>query len=108
MYSSLENSKETYFISFGKVTSVVKGGGEIDGHFVIDEKGGGTIVFNRDKLDEISYTVFAEELFHAYQHDNRNGYDKGEFNREFEAKIIAYVIGQDMLGSIDFDNTKVL
>jgi len=89
MYTSLENSKEIYFISFGKVTSVVKGGREIDGHFVMDKEGGGSIVFNRDKLDAISYTVFAEELFHAYQHDNRNGYAQGEFNREFEAKTFA-------------------
>lgn len=98
MYSSLENSKETYFISFGKVTSVVKGDREIDGHFVMDEKGGGSIVFNRDKLDAISHTVFAEELFHAYQHDNRDGYAQGEFNREFEAKTFvtafAYEVGK--------------
>ena len=98
MYTSLENSKETYFISFGKVTSVVKGGREIDGHFVMDEKGGGSIVFNRDKLDAISHTVFAEELFHAYQHDNRDGYAQGEFNREFEAKTFvtafAYEVGK--------------
>ena len=33
-----------------------------------------------------------EELFHAYQHDNRNNYQEGKFNREFEAKILKFII----------------
>ena len=106
MYSSLENSKETYFISFDRVPSVVKQAGDIDGHFVMDDNGGGSVVFDKEKLGNITNVVLAEELFHAYQHDNRKGYDKGEFNREFEAKIVAYFIGQDMAGSAAFDNTN--
>ena len=106
MYSSLENSKETYFISFDRVPSVVKQAGDIDGHSVMGDNGGGSVVFNIEKMGNITNVVLAEELFHAYQHDNRNGYDKGEFNREFEAKIAAYFIGQEMLGSADFDNTN--
>ena len=106
MYSSLENSKETYFISFDRVPSVVKQAGDIDGHFVMGDNGGGSVVFDKEKMGNIPNVVLAEELFHAYQHDNRKGYDKGEFNREFEAKVIAYVIGQDMAGSVDFGNTN--
>ena len=106
MYLSLENSKETYFISFDRVPSVVKQAGDIDGHFVMGDNGGGSVVFDKEKMGNITNLVLAEELFHAYQHDNRKGYDKGEFNREFEAKIIAYVIGQEMLGSVDFGNTN--
>ena len=106
MYSSLENSKETYFISFDKVPSVVKQAGDIDGHFVMGDNGGGSVVFDKEKMGNITNVVLAEELFHAYQHDNRKGYDKGEFNREFEAKIVAYFIGQDMAGSAAFDNTN--
>ena len=89
MYSSLENSKETYFISFDKVSSVVKQAGDIDGHFVKGDNGGGSVVFNKEKMGYIPSVVLAEELFHAYQHDNRNGYAQGEFNREFEAKTFA-------------------
>ena len=106
MYLSLENSKETYFISFDRIPSVVKQAGDIDGHFVMGDNGGGSVVFDKEKMGNITNLVLAEELFHAYQHDNRKGYDKGEFNREFEAKVIAYVIGQDMVGSVDFDNTN--
>ena len=106
MYSSLENSKETYFISFDRVPSVVKQAGDIDGHFVMGDNGGGSVVFDKEKMGNITNVVLAEELFHAYQHDNRKGYDKGEFNREFEAKIVAYFIGQDMAGSVDFGNTN--
>ena len=106
MYSSLENSKETYFISFDRVPSVVKQAGDIDGHFVMGDNGGGSVVFDKEKMGNITNVVLAEELFHAYQHDNRKGYDKGEFNREFEAKIVAYFIGQDMAGSAAFDNTN--
>ena len=89
MYSSLENSKETYFISFDRVPSVVKQAGDIDGHFVKGDNGGGSVVFNKEKMGYIPSVVLAEELFHAYQHDNRNGYAQGEFNREFEAKTFA-------------------
>ena len=106
MYSSLENSKETYFISFDRIPSVVKQAGDIDGHFVMGDNGGGSVVFDKEKMGNITNVVLAEELFHAYQHDNRKGYDKGEFNREFEAKIVAYFIGQDMAGSAAFDNTN--
>ena len=42
-----------------------------------------------EKMGNIPNVVLAEELFHAYQHDNRNGYAQGEFNREFEAKTFA-------------------
>jgi len=97
LYTSLENSKETYFISFDKVASVGKGSSEIDGHFVVDEKGGGSVVFNREKLGAISYAVYAEELFHAYQHDNRSGYGKGEFNREFEAKTFVTAFAYEIV-----------
>ena len=86
LYTSLENSKETYFISFGKIRSVAKGGESIDGRFKMNEKGGGFVTFDKEKFENIGFSVLAEEFFHAYQHDNRNGYRKGEFNREFEAK----------------------
>ena len=86
LYKSLENSKETYFINFGKIRSVAKGGESIDGRFKMNEKGGGSVTFDKERFENIGFSVLGEEFFHAYQHDNRNGYGKGEFNREFEAK----------------------
>ena len=58
--------------------------------------GGGTITFSND-LDRRRDAVTLEEFFHAYQHDNRDGYGKGEFNREFEAKtfVVSAALGAE-------------
>lgn len=40
----------------------------------------------------------SEELFHAYQHDNRTNYANGEFNVEFEAKVAVTAIGNEYGG----------
>lgn len=56
----------------------------VDGQFVPNKDGGGTVTYlNAD----INAQAFTEELFHAYQNDNKNEYDKGDFNVEFEAKL---------------------
>ena len=66
----------------------------LPGQFVINEKfGGGTIVFRDIKQSVNSYTIF-EEVFHAYQQENKSLYRKDRpFNREFEAKIAVTLIG---------------
>ena len=54
-------------------------------------------------LEGMSYIgdeVLIEELFHAYQHDNRDEYQQGDFNREFEAKVAVTAIGMDQPGGI--------
>ncbi len=62
--------------------------------FIPNGENGGTITFsnNGERYDYVTL----EELFHAYQHDNRNGYANGEFNREFEAKtfVVSAALGE--------------
>lgn len=95
MYTSLELSKNTYFISFDEVRSVAKDKNEIFGHFVMGDNGG-ALIFNKEHFATIPHNVFAEEFFHAYQYDNRDGYAKGEFNKEFEAKTFAFALTYGM------------
>ncbi len=95
MYTSLELSKNTYFISFDEVRSVTKDKNEIFGHFVMGDNGG-ALIFNKEHFATIPHNVFAEEFFHAYQYDNRDGYAKGEFNKEFEAKTFAFALTYGM------------
>lgn len=99
MYSSLEGSKKVYTIQFGE-TSKRDDGSMVDGQFVPNEEGGGTVTFlNTD----INSQAFNEELFHAYQNDNKNHYDNGDFNREFEAKLSATaIVGEARGGIINF------
>ena len=92
IYTTLENSEDTYTVKFGQVLSNSSAGHEIDGSFTLNEEGGGTILLTNQK-EEIASTVLAEELFHAYQHENRNNYEIGEFNREFEAKAFVTAFG---------------
>lgn len=39
--------------------------------------------------------VYVEELFHAYQNDNKSEYGSGDFNIEFEAKVAVTAIGSE-------------
>jgi RHS repeat-associated protein len=93
MYSSLETSKNVYSIQFGQ-TSKRSDGSMVDGHFVPNEAGGGTITYLKGK--DIELQSFDEELFHAYQNDNKDNYCKGwDFNMEFEAKVgVTAIIGE--------------
>ena len=91
MYSSLEGSKKIYAVQYGETTKR-EDGSMVDGQFVPNEDGGGTVTYlNTD----INAQAFTEELFHAYQNDNKAEYDKGDFNVEFEAKLISTAIGME-------------
>ncbi|HCC70833.1 MAG TPA: hypothetical protein DEQ09_06750 [Bacteroidales bacterium] len=83
MYSSLEQSEKVYKIQYGE-TSKREDGNIVDGQFVPNDDGGGTVTY---KSTNINSQAFNEELFHAFQNDNKNHYEKGTFNREFEAKL---------------------
>ena len=98
MYRSLEQSSEVYAIEFGQ-TALDQSGSHVSGQFMSNKNGGGTVMF----LEGMSYIgdeVLIEELFHAYQHDNRDEYQQGDFNREFEAKVAVTAIGMDQPGGI--------
>ena len=84
VYSLLENSKEVYTIVFGQ-TTLDSEGKPVAGQFKANKSGGGIITFLEGK--SIDSPTLNEELFHAFQHDNKNGYAQGEFNFEFEAKV---------------------
>ena len=90
MYHTLEESEDVYYVSFGEVIS--SQGDLIDGHFVLNSDGGGDVVFSKYN-ESIPHFALAEEMFHAYQHDNRNWYDSGSFNKEFEAKAFVDFVG---------------
>ena len=83
IYTSLENSKEIYFVTFGQTT--IDGETFVDGQFSTNSMGGGSIVFLSGGNTQSS--VLSEEFFHAYQYDNRRSYDIGKMNVEFEAKV---------------------
>ncbi len=80
LYSVLDESDEIYFIQYSEIRG--------DGIFDEDRR---TISFSNRCLD-IAANVMSEELFHAYQYENRDLYEKGEFNREFEAKVFAVAV----------------
>ena len=107
MYNELENSHYTYTISFGEIFSEENPLKDIDGKFIINETGGGTIRLTNKKA-EINPNALIEELFHAYQHENRSGYAVGEFNREFEAKTFVTAVGiEGGFGFIDYPNMAI-
>jgi RHS repeat-associated protein len=91
LFSQLTNSHETYKITLADLSN---NKGSKHGFFIPNGENGGTITFsnNGERYDYVTL----EELFHAYQHDNRNGYANGEFNREFEAKtfVVSAALGE--------------
>ena len=93
LFYQLSTSKETYMISLANLSA---NNGSKNGFFEANMNGGGTIFFSNDTQRRTD-SVTLEEFFHAYQHDNRKGYAKGEFNREFEAKtfVVAAVLGEE-------------
>jgi len=97
MYLLLENSKEKYVIKYGKTTKEEGSKDPVEGQFVANKNGGGTVIFS-DLVANIKLGTLTEELFHAFQHDNKANYANGEFNREFEAKIAVAAIGSESGG----------
>lgn len=111
IYNSLESSENIYSISLGNPQSS-SNNIDVDGQFTTIGTGG-SIVFSKDKImgNGINNTVYAEEFFHAYQHENSSNYSQGSFNREFEAKTFATVVGYETTGfggykgMIEFQNS---
>ena len=93
LFHHLEVSKDNYVIRLADLSA---NKGSKNGFFEANDAGGGTITFSND-LDRRRDAVTLEEFFHAYQHDNRDGYGKGEFNREFEAKtfVVSAALGAE-------------
>ena len=104
MYRSLEQSSEVYAIEFGQ-TALDQSGSHVFGQFMSDKNGGGTIMF-LEGTSFIDDNILVEELFHAYQHDNRDEYQQGDFNREFEAKVAVTAIGMDQPGGSGYSEKK--
>ncbi len=104
LYSSLESSNDTFFIQYGDTDG--------DGLFELDDNGGCEIFFSNRCLD-IAANVMSEELFHAYQYDNRDIYERGEFNFEFEAKVFAVAVCEESgsfvkdIGGVDVFQNKI-
>ena len=92
LFHQLEDSKDNYYITLADLST---NKGSKNGFFEANKDGGGTITFSND-VDKRRDAVTLEEFFHAYQHDNRDGYGKGEFNREFEAKtfVVTAALGE--------------
>ena len=106
LYQSLEMSEQVYKVSLGMPQH---NGKNIDGQFILNESGGGDIILSESKFSEngIDNSTYSEEFFHAYQHDNRNFYDRGSFNREFEAKTFATIVGLDVLGGGSYNGMEI-
>ncbi len=97
MYQSLDESKEVYYVNYGDIKK--------EGQFEKDDNGGGTITISSN-IKDTKIPVLSEELFHAYQHDNRENYETGEFNFEFEAKVFVNAVASDIGGVTHFADTN--
>lgn len=82
VYNILDQSTTTYTITFGE-TVLDKYGDRVPGEF---EPGTNTIKYN-EEIYMPSSAAMVEEIYHAYQEDQQH-LNNGEWNREFEAKII--------------------
>ena len=103
LYSALESSKDIYYINYGVLTK--RNGTKEDGQIKLNEEGGATITFSNSNVI-IQGPVLSEEFFHAYQHENRNGYAMGDFNREFEAKVFATLVGLQYGGYLGYEGME--
>ena len=105
MYTELENSNAIYVIRFGQ-TSLDPDGNPVQGDFMPNKDGqGGTITFFSE-LTSLPVPAVSEEFFHAFQQDNRGKYEDGEFNREFEAKVVVTAIGGEIDGCREYDGMR--
>ncbi len=101
MYTSLENSKDVYVVKFGQTISGNIGSEPVKGQFSANKEGGGIVTFLETE-ENIHSSVMSEEFFHAFQHDNRNNYEIGEFNFEFEAKVFTTAVGIEFGGFMHY------
>ena len=85
IYSTLDNSDEIYKVGFGKTVTNVDGS-IARGQYSTSDK---TILF--DINGHHPGVVVAEEFTHAYQDLNKD-VNGGEWNREYEAKVITSAI----------------
>ena len=84
----LTNSKTSYSIIIGKTHN------NVPAEF---QQGINTLVF-RDEESLLSLLDIVEEMFHAYQFENKEHYDENEFNYEFEAKVARFFIMEQVNG----------
>jgi hypothetical protein len=81
LYSFLESSKNVYNISYG---NTVDDNGQPIGGVFQPGKNGGSIQFQLG--GETPMATLGEELFHAFQYENKGNYGQGSVNKEFEAR----------------------
>ena len=93
VYRTLEDSKDIYNVRYSVFQS--SQGTEGKGRFVANKNGGGDIEFGKNRINDLDKATYLEEVFHAYQYENRLGYDKGDFNREFEAKTFVAIASNE-------------
>jgi RHS repeat-associated protein len=88
LYKSLEESKNTFYVEYGKTVDIDSKSGPVRGQFSPSKGGGGTITFSDQSLIIDSPTM-SEEFFHAFQFDNKTMM----INIEFEAKVFVNASG---------------
>lgn len=86
MYSQLETSPNKYFVEIGNTLD------NVPGHF---NSANNTITYsNVNNMN--SNNINTEEIFHAYQKENKFLYEKGKsINKEFEAKIATLLMNYE-------------
>jgi len=92
LYSILERSKNVYSVSFEENKTDKPKTGE----FEQNSKGGSVTFFTESK--QLTGPLLSEELFHAFQNENNSSYSKGEFNKEFEARVFSTMVGAEYPG----------
>ena len=80
LYEILTNSSVNYKIKIGDTKD------NVPGQFNPNDK---SITF-RDDACLTNFLTFSEELFHAFQDENKSMYNSNEFNYEFEAKLAKF------------------
>ena len=99
MHGLLEKSETTFVVRFGE-TIKAEDGHQVSGLYDSQNK---SITFNQN-YEPPHARVLTEEYYHAYQDDYRylNG---GEWNREFEAKVMtSCMLNGPNVGFVSFEN----
>jgi len=82
MYNALDISETSYKVVIGETVN------DVPGQY---DRANNTITF-RSEQDMVSASIYMEEIFHAYQHENLSLYESGKsFNTEFINFIICMV-----------------
>jgi RHS repeat-associated protein len=95
LYSFLEESDKIVTIKFGETETI--DGHQVEGQSAHNKDGSSVITFLSGQ--EIKTGTLSEETFHSFQNLNKDNYDNGVFNMEFEAKTFTTAVGSEGFGS---------